>query len=506
MKALYALLLVAALAACGSTAQPSGQAGGGGGGVAADQGLSAATGPVSSATGGGAGSPPVTGGESGTAGSFPNASGSPGGLAPGSPAALPGTTGSGPAVSGAASTGPVTVGFVTTAVSNAASAGFNTSSVSSYTESQIEKALVAAVNASGGLAGHHVNAVYAATDTAGSSWDTEFAAACATFTQDNHVAAVLGYVFDHLDSFETCLAQKGVPHISTTFNVPDLKTIAKYPLLVELATPTIDQRGVAKINAGLAMGVLTPSSRIGVVLDSCPGTGEAWNNVVLPYIKSKNLNVVTTFSVGCPNGSGAADAAAGQAGSLILQLRAARVDRLMFDSVSEGPAMFLIAATGDPQGYYPQYILSSLGQTALLTGMIPADQATHVYGVGWLPVEDVVQPQWPTPPAPVNRCLSLLKSQGIVVTKVADQANAFSSCDALFLYEKALQHDGGSTNGQAVVNAIEGLGSSYVGVEALNGATMFSPTRRVGPILGRTFSYSKACSCFVYGSTTIPIS
>ena len=118
-----------------------------------------------------------------------------------------GTTGTAGAVLSTGPTGaggkvapPLSIGVVLTATSNAES--FGVSFGNTYSERQVDDAIINALNAQGGLAGRKIVPVYAKTDTGSSNWQTDFSAACATFTQDHHVVAVLGYVFNYFSSFE----------------------------------------------------------------------------------------------------------------------------------------------------------------------------------------------------------------------------------------------------------------------------------------------------------------
>jgi ABC-type branched-subunit amino acid transport system substrate-binding protein len=442
---------------------------------------------------------------SGTATSGAGAAGAGGGGASGGTVPVAGaSTGTGPTTQNVPATGPIEIGFVSTATSNASA--FGASLGNTLSDKAIMAALVAAYNGHGGVDGHHVNVVYADTDTGSASWSADFAAACATFTQDHHVQAVLGYVFGQVDALESCLAAKNIPHLSTTFSVPDDRTMAPYPLLVELATPEIQNRSIAKIDAGLAAGFLTPANKLGIVTDECPGTQSAWTNTTEPYIKAKGLHIASTFTIGCPDGSAEAASAASQGGSLVLQFRSAGVDRVLMMATSEGPAVFLFSNIAESQNYHPIYIVSSLGNTAILGSQIPKDQAANVVGVGWLPSQDVAPANYPPLVAAATRCLTMLKSQGVVPTAPADYANAFSSCDAMFLYETALRNDGNQTYGPALVSAIDHLGDSYLSPETYQGRTVYSTSRRDAPSLGRVFGWTASCSCFTYRSQTIPIS
>jgi ABC-type branched-subunit amino acid transport system substrate-binding protein len=413
------------------------------------------------------------------------------------------STSSAATASGAAVTAPIELGIVRTGVSNAAA--FGASLGNTVTETDVDDALVASFNDRGGIAGRRIVPVYADTDTASSSWDADFEAACAKFTQDHKVAAVLGYVFNHDPAFESCLAKRAVPHLSTTFNVPDVEELRNYPMLFALSTPRIERRSQEKIDGALATNVLTKASKLGVAIDSCPGTERAWTKTTKPYIQSKGLTIASTFQIGCAHGSGDAAAAAGQAGNLVLQFRTAGVDRVIIPAVSEGPAVLIIANAAEAQNWHPWYVVSSLANAAVLGGQMPADQAANIHGYGWMPAQDVNPPQWPSINATQQRCIAMLKQKGVTLKAATDYLYAFNLCDALFIYEIALKATRGRADGSAVTTSVEALGSSYVSALNLDGRDTFSHTQHDAPSVARYFAWDKGCSCFTYRSTMFPI-
>ena len=399
--------------------------------------------------------------------------------------------------------GPIKIGIVRTGVSNAETFGVDVGET--VTEAKVYAALIEAMNDAGGIAGRKIVPIYADTDTASSSWDADFAAACAKFTQDHSVAAVLGYVFNFDQAFETCLAKKSIPHLSTTFNVPDKEELAKYPLLVNLGTPRIERRSRVKIDGAIATGVLTKSNRLGVVIDSCPGTKRAWLDVTKPYLASKGMTVASVFEVGCAHGSGDAGAEAGKAGNLVLQFRTNNVDRVVVNGVSEGPPVLIIGGAAEAQNWHPKYIVSSLANAATLASQMAPAQARNVHGYGWLPMQDVNPQQWPGQTAPQKRCIAMAKRKGVTLQTAADYSYAFNLCDALFVYETALKATHGRATGRAVVDVIEGLGTTYVSAMTLEGKASFSPGKHDAPVLARYFAWDGGCSCYTYRSTKLAI-
>ena len=493
MKRVLVLAALVLMVGCGSTVSTAARraAGGSSGGLGAS----------SASEGDSAASPDAAATESATAASG-GSSATSGGRAAATAGNHAGSASVGGGSTGPAS-GPIEVGIVRTGTSNAAAYGASLGN--SVTESDVDDALVAAFNDQGGVAGRKIVPVYADTDTGSTSWDADFEAACAKFTQDHKVAAVLGYVFNHDQAFEGCLAKKSVPHLSTTFNVPDAEELRNYPLLMALGTPRIERRSQEKIDGGLATGVLTKASKLGVVIDQCPGTERAWTNVTKPYILSKGLTIASEFRIGCAHGAGDAAAIAGQAGNLVLQFRTAQVDRMMVDAVSEGPGILVLANAAEAQNWHPWYVVSSLANAAVLGGQMPPDQAANIHGYGWMPAQDVNPPQWPSTNATQQRCIAMLKQKGVTLKAAVDYLYAFNLCDAFFIYEIALKATHGRTDGPSVVAAVEALGTSYLSALNLEGKDTFSHAQHDAPSLARYFAWDTGCSCFTYRPTTFRI-
>ncbi|MCU1599839.1 MAG: hypothetical protein JWO22_548, partial [Frankiales bacterium] len=212
MKRLSVALVATALltAACGSTVQLSSQVQSGDVLPGQEQ-LTDGTG--SSSSTGGLG---TTGSTGATTGSTPvGGTTRTGGTAGTGAVVVPGSATGGSSTPGTAPVSgnhdPVQIGFVTTSVGNAEALGVNAGQT--YTDKSMFEALVAEYNAKGGVAGHRIVPVIGATDTASSNWSQQFAEACATFTQDHHVKAGIGYVVVFLPSCENCLKNAHVPHL-----------------------------------------------------------------------------------------------------------------------------------------------------------------------------------------------------------------------------------------------------------------------------------------------------
>ncbi|HVT64408.1 MAG TPA: hypothetical protein VHD81_04600 [Mycobacteriales bacterium] len=494
------VLVLALLAGCGSTIEPGADQATGAssqdlGGPAISQ-----PGAVTSdggSVGGATSTQPLAGGGQKSRGSSQTT----GPTGPAPTVASSHSTGGGTS-SGPKQTGPLTVGFLTTDTSNASSSGASLGNTVS--ESGVDKGLIDAINKKGGIDGRQVKVVLAHTDTGSSNWSSDFQAACATFTQDNHVDAVLGYQFTYEPNLENCLTKEGIPHLSNGFNVPSNSVLAQYPLFWSLDVPTIGVRSVAKFEGAIKTGFLTPKNKLGIVLDNCPGTLPAWSSEVRPYLLAHHINIAMTSTSSCGTGdnAGTANTVSGITSGM-LKFRNAGVDRISFVSVSEAPALYVVSTVAQSQGYYPGWIVSSLGQLAIIGGEAPKSEMRNTHGYGWLPSQDVPPNYNPKPNASQRRCTSLLHSEGIQPRSAADFGYAYNACEAVFLYEKALQIDGGNADGTAVSNAIASLGGKFQSMLNLYGRSTYSTARRNNtPAVYKPINWDGNCNCFRYGHQT----
>ena len=309
------------------------------------------------------------------------------------------------------------------------------------------------------------------------------------------MAVVLGYQFDYEQNLESCLAKANIPHLDGGFNIPDAQELGQYPLHRAYVVPTIDERTLEKLEGAMATGELTTKNVLGVILDDCPGTQSSWTRVGLPFIKAHGLKVGYTYTGTCGTGDNASlGSEVSSIPGVLVQMRQNGVDRIMFNGVSEGPALLLFSTAAQSQSYQPAYLVSSLANLATVGGEAPAAQMANVYGFGWLPEQDLTQALQPPPNAAQTQCTSMIASQGVHPQSATDYQYAYYICDAVFLYEDALKATGGVTTGSQVIAAIDALGTSFQSTFALGGATTFGSGHVNNPPASyRAITYGAGC-------------
>lgn len=397
-------------------------------------------------------------------------------------------------------TAPIEIGFLNTKVGNAEAAGLNTGET--YTPADVFRALVKAMNQRGGVVGRKIIPIVADTDTATARWETDYQAACATFTQDHHVSAVLGYSFAMIESFESCLTKAGVAHLNGGYAMGDEKTLDDYPGLFATTNPTVDRRYLVQLDAAVKSGFLKKTHRLGLVLDDCPPDWRAYNRTVVPYVKRQQLNVVAKTVLSCPDGATDVAPVVQQLNNAVLQFRSRNVNRVFV----EGIPFIFFANTAEGQGWRPGYLLTSATAGWILeANNIPEGQLENIYAAGWLPYLDVSKVKQPPLTAPQKRCLSLLKSVGVIPQQYSDYVAAYTTCDAMFLYETALKATRGTSTSAVVARAIEALGTTYKGVTAHEARTGYGPDDHDAVSLYRPWTWQPDCKCFLYIGASRPL-
>jgi hypothetical protein len=397
-----------------------------------------------------------------------------------------------PGAAGPANTDPISIGFVVTEVGNAAALGLNAGQ--SFSHRQALDALVRSLNAQGGLAGRRIEPVIDGTDTASISWEADFASACAAFTQDNHVEAVLGYVFAFFPSFESCLTNAGISHLSTSYNIGDDAGFNQFPHLFSLANPTLDRVYATSLTGAARYGRVTAASKIGVVITECALDIRAWARGGDATAKQLGLTVTTVERLSCPSGSASVGSVITQIQNAVLKFRSAGVDTVLI----EGPPLLIFAGAAEAQGWRPKYLASTLSGGAALPGNLPDAQAANITGIGWFSAIDVAGSRQPARTPPQERCIGLLREGGLSPSAYNDLVSAYSFCDALFLYEAALQATNGNSDVAAITAAIEAMGDSYSSASALDGRVLFQRGRHDGTVFARPWAWDAGCTCFAY--------
>ena len=492
--------------ACGSTVQVSSE-----GTIAGDQGLGVPGSDGISAR------PPQGGPAAATGGS---ALGKPGGSSTGTSATgggtgatSPGTTGGGTVSGGRIpATGPgwderfVYVGVNTQKDVAAVAQGVGAKGLDTGDQEGQANAVVAYLNAHGGLFGRQVKAVFhdQGTADAAANPDETGNRSCTYFTQDRKVIAVLNPVtLIDVDSFRSCLAKSRVPLFSASVAGVSQAAASRFaPYFYQsvattwdaLAPVLVDQLRAAKyfdtawdttngrsVPGKAKVAILTPDTPDGI------RTGEILD-VALARVGSK---AAQTFRFSTKNNN--ADMS-----SAVLQFRGNGIDHV----IGTESSLVAFQSQAQGQGYRPRYGIHTLNAplTFLQTNGGPVQNAGAV-GVGWAPsfdVDDAHDPGSINPAVPL--CDSIMKAGGQTYTgKRLARTVAYAFCDGLRLIADGAAAGGGLTGTEIYAGVLK-VAPRYN--SAFSFAQGLRPGRLTVPGGVRPLGFDTDCSCFRYTSTT----
>lgn len=453
----------------------------------------------------------------GTSGNSSSASDA--GRASGARSAPGGTTGAAaPAVPGKAGRGvtatTVTIGLAYLANLDAANSALGGEAITSGDQTAEVDLLVKDINSHGGIGGRKLLIDTFAYDAQSSqTYAVQDQAACAHFTQDAAVFAVIGA--GRTSAFEQCMERAGTAVIGADIVRFDGRDLQQYPHYFDVQQLDLD-RLVQALAAELAedgwatgwsAALGKPAStkpQVGVVAFDQPRYTRAVSSGLVPSLRRHGLTVSDSDVVFVHEPASQSDisGAAAQVQSAVLRFAQDGVTHVVLLDTHGGiTQVFLNAA--DAQHYYPRYGMESgSGTQALLDGgIIRASQLHGARGLGWIPALDLPSASNPDngtwSSADRRRCISLMRAGGQSFTSSNAESIALLYCDQLWLLDRALETLRTPTL-DALNAAVEHLGNRAP--TASLGASSYGPGKHVGVARGVEWSFDDRCSCMTYGS------
>jgi len=360
------------------------------------------------------------------------------------------------------------------------------------------RAVVAEVNAHGGVAGHPVVPVFFAQDpTTTQTVSTIEQSACATWTQDHHVVAVVTPL-NTGDTLANCLAAKGIPQISTSLTVLTAATLRRHPLLSSPDTAVEDEIAEAYVESLHRQGWFAPLSpvrplKVGLLLFDVPDRQAVADRALVPALARRGVTLAERQAVRKPESNSDLGRTAAEVQSAVLRFNGSGVTHVLFLDQAGGLA-FLFGLAAHNNRYFPRYGFTSNSAPLVLEQNLQPEDLRGSMGVGWLSHLDVTAERLPTPSRAEARCLRAMTRAQVDVTDQSVRELALAYCDGLLLLQAAVGR--GPLTPAAYVSGLEELGSAFQ--PAASVATDFRQGRRAGASQARDLAYDESCRCFRY--------
>lgn len=508
------VVVAAMAAACGSTVQLQGTgselvqgSGLGDAGVPADSGVATGGSAALDTAGGDGLGPAGTGSDAAVGSSAGQGSGPASVSGPGSSAA--GASGSGPSVDSGAATGrgftatTVKVGIGTADDANSFGGAFGVKGTTTTGDPMAHlKVVVDDANRHGGLLGrkielvpHNYNTAQALSDPASANQ-----AACATWTEDHQVFAVLEPAIVE-ETLLACLAKTGTPLIyagGIEYPWHYEQTYAKYPLFFNIGQMVGDRYDRIAIRRLVERGFFTPWDN----MSGRPGTASAPVKVGILTtddhdgrlaLESQKRQlarhgITPARVIACPRAI--QDKVACQQGA-VLRLRQDGVTHIF-------GAGYPFMINAENQRYRPRYFITT--SPRLYAQNAPAGQLVGAMGENWIPVMDVEPSEYPGDPTPATRyCKELMKDAGQLATDSTTLWTQLLNCDIVFFLKAAVEA-AGALSGPSVRAGFERLGSTTQ--SALTWGTFLGPRNHTSATVLRDVEFRTDLGRFAYASAT----
>jgi hypothetical protein len=516
--ALLLLPLLALFSGCGSTVAQSGLAG-------------AAAGSSATGTEDGLGGPSVAGPTGALASDGAGTAG--GRLSAGRPVGAlrdSGATSQGSASVGPAAGGPgtaaggttrgvtattVTVGVAYQANLDSANRALGGDKITSGDQKAEATLLVKDINSHGGLGGRRVVADFFAYDAQSAQpYDAQDQAACAHFTQDVKVFAVIGAGLT--PNFEQCMERAGTAVLGADIVRFDSAEFSRYPHFFDVQEIELGRLLSSLADALAGNGYFTgwdatlgragsAEPTVGVVAFDDNRFRDGVRKHLLPALSAHGVPVSGDNIVFVQQPASQSDlgSAATQLQSAVLRFRQNKVDHVVLVDTHAGiTQVFLNYA--DSQHYYPRYGMESgSGAQALLDGgIISGRQLTGTVGFGWIPSLDLPADRNPDD-GPYSgpdrrRCVSIMKAGGQSFTSTNAESIALLYCDQFWLLERAVGPAHSDLSLSGLRAGVEALGAHAPAASL--GRASYSSDKHYGPARGYGWSFDATCSCMAYSA------
>lgn len=422
---------------------------------------------------------------------LPSAGGGPSTSAPG---VTP--SGTGTASANGVSHAPIEIGTYSLSGGNGALAGLGFGSLLIPDNRPVFDAFVRYANAHGGLGGRKIEPVYY-TYHEGGNPQSQDAAACSTFTQDHHVALVIGGENAGAGQLIPCLASHGVPLIGSGAG-GDASYFTRFrdydyePDQMNFTT------GLAALVADMkARGYLNGVTKVGVI--EYPGQvyADAVNDGLAPALKSVGLQINSTYTTSSTTD---VTAIASSATSAELRFATEGINLVLFMTPG-GAAETFFMTTANIQHYTPKYGIWSADSPYVLEKVAAKSELQNSIGIGYEPGLDVASAQDPTAQTKAGRsCLAFGRKLGVSESGLGN-ALVRAACDDWFPLMRVAKEDPQALDSaSALAQAFDELGSSYQSASTF--AMRFTADRHDEAHGYRDLAYNKSCSCFGYVGAT----
>jgi ABC-type branched-subunit amino acid transport system substrate-binding protein len=288
---------------------------------------------------------------------------------------------------------------------------------------QQANAIVAWVNAHGGLAGHPIKPVFYALDLTRTDPYAQFMQEmCTLWTQDHHVVAAFAYANADYTPLARCLSKHHAVFSSYASYARDRNDFSTSPFWIEPTTLSAERLAPLQVQTFEQQGFLKGQKKVGLLAYDY-AQAQRLTTLLVAELKRRGVTAVVYpihYGSSTPELSGTIASIQ----SAVLRFRSEGIERVMSAAYPGAIAFFMRYA--DSQSYRPRYGLSSYDALASLPANAPVSQLHDAVAAGWWPTADLAASDKPPLNASGKVCRAVFSKAGIPATQ---DATSFGYCD-----------------------------------------------------------------------------
>lgn len=393
----------------------------------------------------------------------------------------------------------ILIGVATAKDSGAFAKGLGVSGTDAGDVNAQMNAIARDINGHGGILGrkvvlvpHDYNSTQAATNPA-----TANQTACADWTEDHHVFAVIGPLIVD-DTLLSCLARTGTPLLElgggVDYPLHYSATYRHYPLFFNIDQMVGDEFDRIAVSRLVQRKFFAPwntlAGRPGAgpvsvgLLGYTDGPGSVQISDEVAQLKAHGISVASRNIVRCPRN--VVSAASCNTGA-VLKFKANRVTHVW-------GAGLLFMGQAQTQGYHPRYFIQN--STRILAENAPRGQLNGAMGESYIPIFDVERAQYPgDPTSAAAHCRRVMRASNVEATESSVLYNEYLLCDGFYFLQAALSR-AGALGASQLVEGLESLGGSQP--SALTWSTLLSKSEHTSVHALRDLAYNAGTSRWSY--------
>ena len=358
-----------------------------------------------------------------------------------------------------------------------------------------QRILLDDINRRGGVGGRRLRPVYfRVSEQTSESYASLEQRACATWTEDGHVFAVLAHpLVGTSDNLRSCLEKRGVIVIGG-LDPADVDTYRQFPHYVGTGSPELQRQAHLLIDVLVEQRYFGPDAVAGLLTYDMPAFRRAADRVIAPRLEARGVPLATTAYVNPPQSTASVADMQAAIAAAALRMRSDGVTHVIVLDVSGG-LTYTFMQTAENQRYRPRYGLTTGSGGQLTATLVPKAQLEDAVTAGWLPVIDV-GPAAPGGAAPgFGECAQLMRHNGEMLDSSAAQRAASHSCDVFSVFAGAMAASP-SAHADAFIAGLDRLGNTVPSAQVLS--LRYGPGRRDGVDAVRATVFDAGCGCFGY--------